>query len=125
MFIREDLIEFINRIINSSQKEEEIKTNIEKFVEYLNLTKMADKETITQIELILSCLDSVLEIKKVMGSINIQTILNKNKEQNKKEYIKLKHQEDKYEKKHYRHYHYDDDNYSSSCEGGSISTSRC
>ena len=125
MFIREDLIEFINRIINSSQKEEEIKTNIEKFVEYLNLTKMADKETITQIELILSCLDSVLEIKKVMGSINIQTILNQNKEQNKKEYIKLKHQEDKYEKKHYRHYHYDDDNYSSSCEGGSISTSRC
>lgn len=125
MFIREDLIEFINRIINSSQKEEEIKTNIEKFVEYLNLTKMADKETVTQIELILSCLDSVLEIKKVMGSINIQTILNQNKEQNKKEYIKVKHQEDKYEEKHYHHYHYDDDNYSSSCGGGSISTSRC
>lgn len=115
MFKRDDLIEFVNSIINKSNQKEEIKNNLIKFIEYLKLTKMADEETLQELENIISCIEELLIIKEKFGKCNIIKLLEtKEKEKNK---TKTKTKIKKEENIHYRHYHndYEPSYYSSSC----------
>ena len=124
MFIGNDIVMFINKIINSQKDPEEIRENVVTFKDYLILTKMADEETIKKVELIIQCFDSIMLIKESMGYIDISQLLDnaviKKPEKSKpKEYKKIP--QPKVEEKHYHHYVED---YSSSC-GSNISRYRC
>ncbi len=123
MFIEQDIIEFINRIINSNKSNNsEIKNNIIKFRDYLVLTQMTDQETIDKVDKIISCLDSLLHIKNSLGFIDISAIINAPTEKGKK-LRKVPITQREYADKHYNHY--ERDNSSSSCYScGSSSTSR-
>ena len=46
MFERQDLIDFVGKIINESDKKEETKRNLEQFRSYLDLKKMTNKNTL-------------------------------------------------------------------------------
>ena len=126
MFDNKDLIEFINRIINSEQPEEEIKNNVIKFYEYLELTEMADETTSRKLSKIIACLDEILTLKKALGYIDINTLLLEPEEQ-KKLVKKPKKQ------KHYNHYERgsssscgsSSSSYSDSCGSSTRYTSRC
>lgn len=122
MFLNKDIIEFINKIINqtSISDSEFIKENILKFKKYLELTKMCDKKSLEDIDVIISCADELIALKDKIGNIDINIIL-KNKEEKqvkekKKVIIKEKPSQSLYDEKHYHHYSFDN---SSSCGGGS------
>lgn len=122
MFLNKDIIEFINKIINqtSISDSESIKENILKFKKYLELTKMCDKKSLEDIDVIISCTDELIGLKDKIGNIDINIIL-KNKEEKqvkekKKVIIKEKPSQSLYDEKHYHHYSFDN---SSSCGGGS------
>ncbi len=122
MFLNKDIIEFINKIINqtSISDSESIKENILKFKKYLELTKMCDKKSLEDIDVIISCADELIALKDKIGNIDINIIL-KNKEEKqvkekKKVIIKEKPSQSLYDEKHYHHYSFDN---SSSCGGGS------
>ena len=122
MFLNKDIIEFINKIINqtSISDSESIKENILKFKKYLELTKMCDKKSLEDIDVIISCADELIGLKDKIGNIDINIIL-KNKEEKqvkekKKVIIKENPSQSLYDEKHYHHYSFDN---SSSCGGGS------
>ena len=137
LFLENDLIEFINKLINkSSQNKEEIKTNITQFQDYLKLTKMASDDTIQNIEQVVSCLDEVLTLKEKLGTFDITTLFPGEEAQQKK--VKVKEKTKEYEpsttktpptpyvEKHYHHYESYTPSYisSSSCGGGGGSSYR-
>ena len=66
MFARNDIIQFISRIIINVKEKKEARENILKFRRYLELTQMADAKTLEKIDKIVLCLDSILQIKQVM-----------------------------------------------------------
>ena len=80
MFARNDIIQFISRIIINVKEKKEARENILKFRRYLELTQMADAKTLEKIDKIVICLDSILQIKQVMDSLDteqfIRNILN-------------------------------------------------
>ncbi len=80
MFARNDIIQFISRIIINVKEKKEARENILKFRRYLELTQMADAKTLEKIDKIVLCLDSILQIKQVMDSLDteqfIRNILN-------------------------------------------------
>ncbi len=122
MFLNKDIIEFINKIINqaSISDSESIKENILKFKNYLELTKMCDKKSLEDIDVIINCVDELIRLKDKIGNIDINIIL-KNKEEKqvkekKKVIIKEKTSQSLFDEKHYHHYSFDN---SSSCGGGS------
>ena len=119
MFEESAIIEFINRLINcTDEKNEAIKINIMKFRDYLVLTKMVEAKTIIKIDNILSCLDSILQIRNLMGGFDITNLFNeqvKGKKLSKKPLIQPEYQE-----KHYSHYQSDS---STSC--GGYSSNNC
>lgn len=122
MFLNKDIIEFINKIINqaSISDSESIKENILKFKNYLELTKMCDKKSLEDIDVIINCVDELIGLKDKIGNIDINIIL-KNKEEKqvkekKKVITKEKTSQSLYDEKHYHHYSFDN---SSSCGGGS------
>lgn len=131
MFLENDLIEFINKLINQSgQNKEEIKTNIVQFQDYLKLTKMASEDAIQNIEQVVSCLDEVLTLKEKLGTFDITTLFPGEENQQKKVKVKEKKKETEhtspntspppYIEKHYHHYETYTPSYvsSSSCGGG-------
>lgn len=149
MFLRNDIVDFINKIINVENiAKEEIENNIKEFYKYLKLTKMADEKTLKVIDKIIDCLPQILVLKEKLGTFDINMFLSdinnttKNKS-SQKNTVKTN------EEKHYQHYHattpsyessncgstpsYESSNcgstptytYSSSCGGGSISRSGC
>lgn len=131
MFLGNDVIEFINKIINSNgsecqNKEEEYQTklkNLKEFVKYLKLTKMTDQDTLKGTEKIIDCFPEIFKLKQKLGYFDVNTILEKEKDTIEKNDIKKAKQIIKvYEEKHYHHY---SDNSSSSCGGSSTTTSRC
>lgn len=126
MFIETDIIEFINRIINSNKSNNsEIKNNIIKFRDYLVLTQMTDQETIDKVDKIISCLDSIINIKNSLGFIDISVIINAPTEKGKK-LRKVPITQREYADKHYNHYERDDSSTSCySCGSSSTSRSRC
>ena len=126
MFIETDIIEFINRIINSNKSNNsEIKNNIIKFRDQLVLTQMTDQETIDKVDKIISCLDSIINIKNSLGFIDISVIINAPTEKGKK-LRKVPITQREYADKHYNHYERDNSSTSCySCGSSSTSRSRC
>ena len=126
MFIETDIIEFINRIINSNKSNNsEIKNNIIKFRDYLVLTQMTDQETIDKVDKTISCLDSIINIKNSLGFIDISVIINAPTEKGKK-LRKVPITQREYADKHYNHYERDNSSTSCySCGSSSTSRSRC
>ena len=100
-----NIIEFINRIINSPKgNNKDIKNNIILFRDYLALTQMTDQGTIDKVDKIIACLDSILNIKNNLGFIDIATIINAPTEKGKR-LRKVPITQQEYVDKHYNHYH--------------------
>lgn len=117
MFDEVEIIEFINRIINSENiKEQDIKHNIMKFYEYLELTQMCDEETSEKLSSIIRCLNEILILKRNLGYIDINNLLLEPEEQ--KKLVKRPKKN-----KHYNHY--ESSSSSSSCGGSTRYSSSC
>ena len=108
MFLKNDIVEFINKIINAENiKKDEMENNIKEFCKYLKLTKMADEKTLKFVDKVVDCLPQILVLKEKLGTFDINMFLNdqektnKNtsKSNNKKTTVK------EVEEKHYQHYH--------------------
>ena len=133
MFVGTDVIEFINKIINQSdlRDKQQVKQNITKFREYLRLTCMADEATLTDIDLILSCIDELMVLKSKLGIVDVMSIF-EGREDTKQPRKSAKTRQSIYDEKHYRHYSSSNNSscgssspsYSSSCGGGSVNR-RC
>ena len=143
MFVSNDVIEFINKIINQSdiKDKQQVKQNITKFREYLRLTCMADEATLSDIDLILSCIDELMVVKSKLGNVDVVSIFDTKDKSNQPRKL-AKTRQSIYDEKHYRHYSSNNNSscgstparssncgtstptYSSNCGGGSISR-RC
>ena len=133
MFVGNDVIEFINKIINQSDVKDkgQVKQNITKFREYLRLTCMTDEATLGDIDLILSCIDEIMVVKSKLGNVDVMSIF-EGRENVDKPRKMAKTRQSMYDEKHYRHYSSsnnsicgsDSPSYSSSCGGGSVNR-RC
>ena len=133
MFVGTDVIEFINKIINQSdvKDKDKVKQNITKFREYLRLTCMCDEATLTDIDLILSCIDELMILKSKLGIVDVMSIF-EGREETKQPRRLAKTRQSLYDEKHYRHYSSSNNSscgsssssYSSSCGGGSVNR-RC
>ena len=118
MFLGNDIMDFINKIVNSEDTQAQNKLkNIEEFRNYLRLTKMADEETLKCIDKVIECLPEIFKLKLKVGYFDINNILKSEKDslehndqKKAKQRIKL------YEEKHY--HHYQNASSSSSCGGG-------
>ena len=77
MFLEKNVIEFINKIINESKEEEnELKSNLEKFKEYLILTKMSDKKIVEWVNIVNNCLPEIIALKKkIKKNIDIISLI--------------------------------------------------
>ena len=133
MFVGTDVIEFINKIINQSdvKDKDKVKQNITKFREYLRLTCMCDEATLTDVDLILSCIDELMILKSKLGIVDVMSIF-EGREETKQPRRLAKIRQSLYDEKHYRHYSSSNNSscgsssssYSSSCGGGSVNR-RC
>lgn len=139
MFIQEDILEFLTKIVDQSSTENmgEVVENISVFRDYLKLTGMTDAATLSQIDRVIDCMPEILTLKAKLGNIDIASIVcsvGANKKSSTTQKRLNKKQQPEYEEKHYRHYSQPASSsgcgssatsYSSSC-GGSVSyTSRC
>ena len=125
MFDKKSVMEFIKRIIEKESNEEKAIKLIEEFKENLKLTKMADDNSLNQIDIILKDLPAAYRLGKLFGDEKIVT----------KEKQKTKQKKKKYEDRHYNNYHSKstpsysnsrasyDYSCSTSCGGGSSSYS--
>ena len=130
MFLRNDIVEFINKIINAENiKKDEMENNIKEFYKYLKLTKMADEKTLEFVDKVVDCLPQILVLKEKLGTFDISMFLNDeekiNKNTSKKNNKKTTVKEN--EEKHYQHYHETKpDNVTSNCGSTpSHNTSNC
>ena len=123
MFVGTDVIEFINKIINQSdvKDKDKVKQNITKFREYLRLTCMVDEVTLTDIDLILSCIDELMILKSKLGIVDVMSIF-EGREDTKQPRRLAKTRQSFYDEKHYRHYQRD---YTSSCSSTPTRSSSC
>ena len=124
MFVGTDVIEFINKIINQSdvKDKQQVKQNITKFREYLRLTCMVDEATLTDIDLILSCIDELMVVKSKLGSVDVMSIFEGRGETKTQPKRLAKTKQSSYDEKHYRHY---SGGCNSSCGSSSFSSSSC
>ena len=124
MFVGTDVIEFINKIINQSDVKDKqlVKQNITKFREYLRLTCMADEATLTDIDLILSCIDELMVVKSKLGNVDVMSIFEGREETKTQSRRLAKTRQSSYDEKHYRHYQRD---YTSTCSSTSSRSSSC
>ena len=106
MFVNNDVIEFINKIINQSdiKDKQQVKQNITKFREYLRLTCMADEATLSDIDLILSCIDELMIVKSKLGNVDVMSIFEDKEKTNSQPRRLAKTRQSSYDEKHYRHY---------------------
>ena len=102
MFERQDLIDFVEKIINQSIQKEEIKRNLKQFRSYLDLTKMADNHTLSDLDQVIDCINELLTIKEKFGSCNLIALLENTTSDKPKKKVKREK-----ESIHYRDYHYD------------------
>lgn len=132
MFDQNNIIEFINKLINQvdSCENEEVEENLRKFRAYLELTQMCDGETLAKVDKVLDCYDSLVNIRASFGFVDVSSLFAKEKENEGKKLVKKKpvrkvqQPKDEYEDKHYHHYSssYHEPVVSSGC-GGSVSYS--
>ena len=102
MFEREELINFVGKIINQSSQKEETKRNLEQFRSYLDLTKMADEKNLCDLDQVIDCTDELLAIKEKIGNCDITSLIDATT--NIKEKKKVKREK---ETIHYHNYHSD------------------
>ena len=102
MFERQDLIDFVGKIINESDKKEETKRNLKQFRSYLDLTKMVDENTLSDLDQIINCTDELLIIKEKLGTCDITTLLESTMDTKSKKKVKREK-----ENIHYSYYHRD------------------
>lgn len=135
MFNEENIIEFINKLINHVDEVEnkEVEENLRKFRAYLELTQMCDDETLSKVDKVLECYDSLIDLKTTFGFVDVSSLFLKEKEVEGRKLVKkrstkpvrpVRPLKDEYEDKHYRHYSssYHEPVVSSGC-GGSVSYS--
>lgn len=130
MFNQDSIIEFINKIVNQveDQENEDTETNLRKFRAYLELTEMCDSDTLARVDKVLDCYESLVNIKRSFGFVDVSSLFKKDqntaKKLVKKRVTKPVQPKDEYEDKHYRHYSssYHEPVSSSGC-GGSVSYS--
>ena len=136
MFNEENIIEFINKIINQADVNAKYETqeNIRKFRTYLDLTQMCDEETLDKIDKVLDCYDSLMNLKESFGYVDVSSLFSKAKEErcskklekkmlNRQKQVQRTRTEN--EDKHYHHYSggFGESTWSSwasSCGGGSF-----
>ena len=119
MFERQDLIDFVGKIINQSTQNEETKRNLKQFRSYLDLTKMADDNTLSDLDQVIDCTDELLTIKEKLGSCDIRALLENTASDRSKEKVKREQ-----ETIHYHNYHsapygssYEPSYWSTGCSG--------
>lgn len=119
MFLTNDVLEFINKIINQSDvsQKELVKENIMKFRKYLELTQMADKVTLANIDVIVDCLDELMTLKNKLGNVDVTEIFKGREESVDKKRKLESNGQSVYDNKHYKHYQRD---ISSNCGNGSV-----
>lgn len=128
MFDQDNIIEFINKIINQVEEVGDAEANLRKFRDYLELTEMCDNETLAKVDKVLDCYDSIINLKRTFGSVDVSSLfkeaVNAGKKLVKRRVTKPVQPKDEYEDKHYRHYSssYHEPVSSSGC-GGSVSYS--
>lgn len=128
MFDQDNIIEFINKIINQVEEVGDAEVNLRKFRDYLELTEMCDNETLAKVDKVLDCYDSIINLKRTFGSVDVSSLfkesVNAGKKLVKRRVTKPVQPKDEYEDKHYRHYSssYHEPVSSSGC-GGSVSYS--
>ena len=125
MFDCDEIIEFINKIINraNNSNRKEIIENVNTFVNYLKLTKSLSTKDLKKVDKIVDCIDELinLKIKMNLSKIDIESIISEEKEITSNPKIITKSYPN-YEEKHYIHY---DTDYTSSCGGGYRYRSGC
>ncbi len=109
MFEKKDVIEFLTRIIQKSNRKnaEDTKQSILKYKEYLELTTMCDEETISSIANVSECVEELITIKEKTGICDIKPMFNQDTaKEEKQETIKVKQikYEEPYQQKHYDRY---------------------
>lgn len=109
MFEKNDVIEFLTKIIEKSNEGNAIDTkqSILKYKEYLELTTMCDEDTISSIGKVSECVEELIAIKEKTGICDINPMFNKNNiKEEKQETIKVKKitYEEPYQQKHYDRY---------------------
>lgn len=119
MFERQDLIDFVGKIISQSTQKEETKRNLKQFRSYLDLTKMADDNTLSDLDQVIDCTDELLTIKEKLGSCDISALLENTTSDKPKKKVKREQ-----ETIHYHHYHsvpcgssYEPSYWSTGCSG--------
>ncbi len=124
MFIQTDIREFINKIINQSdlREKEQVKVNITKFREYLRLTCMADEATLSDIDLIIECIDELMVLKNKFGRVDVENLFEEREEEKERVATLKKTPQSRYDHKHYRHY---SGGVSSSCGSTPSRSSSC
>ena len=103
MFDDKNILQFIKRIIEKEPDEEKAIKLIKEFKENLELTKMADKKSLDQIDSIIETLPAGYKLSKLLDEDEPITLVKKKK----------------YENRHYKNYHSTSSNYSSGCGGSS------
>lgn len=126
MFLGNDILDFINKIIDlkDTKTEEKVKL-IKEFKNYLKLTKMADEQTMNCVDKVVKCLPEICTLKEKMGFFDLNMILKEDKKTiEKNDETRAKKLVRTYEEKHYKHYQSDT---SDSCGSGSRRTTnnRC
>lgn len=108
MFEKNDVIEFLTKIIEKSNEGNAIDTkqSILKYKEYLELTTMCDEDTISSIGKVSECVEELIAIKEKTGICDISSMFNKNNKKEEQEKIKVKKltYEEPYQQKHYDRY---------------------
>jgi hypothetical protein len=92
---------------------------------------MADEATLSDIDLILSCIDELMVVKSKLGNVDVVSIFDTKDKSNQPRKL-AKTRQSIYDEKHYRHYSSNNNSscgsnspsYSSSCGGGSVNR-RC
>lgn len=129
MFNCDDIIEFMNKIINQTDIDDRstVQNNLVQFRNYLELTKMCDKKTLDKVDKVMDCMDSIFDLKSKLGFVDVTSLFNNPMSGSGKRLVKRIIPDTEYEDKHYRHYSssYHDTSYSSGCGGGGSSRSGC
>lgn len=135
MFEQDNIIEFINKIINydDDKTSEETQENLRKFRSYLELTQMCDSDTLDKVDKVLECYDSLVDIKRSFGFVDVSSLFDNEKKDTVRRLVKKREVprrtqvRDEYEDKHYHHYSssYQQPSYSSGCGGSPSYSSGC
>lgn len=140
MFKSEQVIEFITKIIERTNKDniESSKESLKKIQEYLKLTTMCDKNIIDRIPKVVNCFEELSTIYQKTGICDLSSFFNSEDEDvehdeigatDEEPYVFTKKRDTRfdqpYQEKHYDRYVLLDDGYDSGCNSGTSYGSSC